>query len=189
MAFFVSQGVRTLLFGQQRQSVERMALEVKDYLPAHLRNKVAAYRAGFLDRKRKEIQRDLSCGKLIGVVSTNALELGIDIGELDVVILDGFPGSVASFWQQAGRAGRGTQPSLVILVLRQNALDQYFAEHPSQLFEANSEQAIIDLGNPYILPYHLRCAAHERRLTIRELSMFGDQVQAAADLLVNKGYL
>ena len=189
MAFFVSQGVRTLLFGQQRQSVERMALEVKDYLPAHLRNKVAAYRAGFLDRKRKEIQRDLSCGKLVGVVSTNALELGIDIGELDVVILDGFPGSVASFWQQAGRAGRGTQPSLVILVLRQNALDQYFAEHPSHLFEANSEQAIIDLGNPYILPDHLRCAAHERRLTIRELSLFGDQAQAAADLLVNKGHL
>lgn len=189
MAFFVSHGVRTLLFGQQRQSVERMALQVQHDLPSHLRKKVAAYRAGFLDRKRKEIQRDLSCGELVGVVSTNALELGIDIGELDVVILDGFPGSVASFWQQAGRAGRGTDPSLVILVLRQNALDQYFAEHPSHLFEANSEQAIIDLGNPYILPDHLRCAAHERRLTIHELSLFSDQAQAAADLLVNTGHL
>ena len=166
MAFFVSHGVRTLLFGQQRQSVERMALQVQDHLPVHLRKKVAAYRAGFLDSKRKEIQRDLSCGELVGVVSTNALELGIDIGELDVVILDGFPGSVASFWQQAGRAGRGTEPSLVILVLRQNALDQYFAAHPSHLFEASSEQAIIDVGNPYILPDHLRCAAHERRLTV-----------------------
>ncbi len=189
MAFFVSQGVRTLLFGQQRQSVERMALQVQDHLPIHLRNKVAAYRAGFLDSKRKEIQRHLSSGKLVGVVSTNALELGIDIGELDVVILDGFPGSVASFWQQAGRAGRGTQPSLVVLVLRQNALDQYFAAHPSHLFEASSEQAIIDLGNPYILPDHLRCAAHERRLTARELSLFGDQAQAVADLLVSKGQL
>ncbi len=189
MAFFVSQGVRTLLFGQQRQSVERMALQVQDHLPIHLRKKVAAYRAGFLDSKRKEIQRHLSSGKLVGVVSTNALELGIDIGELDVVILDGFPGSVASFWQQAGRAGRGTQPSLVVLVLRQNALDQYFAAHPSHLFEASSEQAIIDLGNPYILPDHLRCAAHERRLTARELSLFGDQAQAVADLLVSKGQL
>src|SRR5437588_1304002 len=189
MAFFVSQGIRTLLFGQQRQSVERMALQVQDHLPVHLRNKVAAYRAGFLDSKRKEIQRHLSSGKLIGVVSTNALELGIDIGELDVVILDGFPGSVASFWQQAGRAGRGTQPSLVALVLRQNALDQYFATHPTHLFEASSEQAVVDLGNPYILPDHLRCAAHERRLTARELSLFGDQAQVAADLLFNKGLL
>ncbi len=189
IAFFVSQGVRTLLFGQQRQSVERMALQVQDHLPIPLRNKVAAYRAGFLDSKRKEIQRHLSSGKLIGVVSTNALELGIDIGELDVAILDGFPGSVASFWQQAGRAGRGTQPSLVILVLRQNALDQYFAAHPSHLLEASSEQAVIDLGNPYILPDHLRCAAHERRLTARELSLFGDQAQAVADLLVSKGHL
>lgn len=188
MGFFVSQGVRTLLFGQQRQSVERMALQVQDCLPVLLRNTVAAYRAGFLDSKRKEIQRQLSSGKLVGVVSTNALELGIDIGELDVVILDGFPGSVASFWQQAGRAGRGTQPSLVILVLRQNALDQYFATHPSHLFEASSEQAVIDLGNPYILPDHLRCAAHERRLTVRELSLFGDQAQADANLLVSKGY-
>jgi DEAD/DEAH box helicase domain-containing protein len=189
MAFFVSQGVRTLLFGQQRQSVERMALQVQDRLSIHLRKKVAAYRAGFLDSKRKEIQRRLSSGELVGVVSTNALELGIDIGELDVVILDGFPGSVASFWQQAGRAGRGTQPSLVILVLRQNALDQYFAAHPSHLCEASSEQAVIDLGNPYILPDHLRCAAHERRLTARELSLFGDQAQADADLLASKGYL
>ena len=189
MAFFVSQGVRTLLFGQQRQSAERMALQVQDHLPVRLSNTVAAYRAGFLDSKRKEIQRYLSSGELVGVVSTNALELGIDIGELDVVILDGFPGSVASFWQQAGRAGRGTHPSLVILVLRQNALDQYFAAHPFHLFEASSEQAIIDLGNPYILPDHLRCAAHERRLTVRELSLFGDQAQAAADFLVSKGQL
>src|SRR5205807_2390662 len=106
--------------------------------------KVAAYRAGFLDSKRKEIQRRLSSGELVGVVSTNALELGIDIGELDVVILDGFPGSVASFWQQAGRAGRGTEPSLVILVLRQNALDQYFAAHSSHLLKASSDQAVAE---------------------------------------------
>ena len=189
MAFFVSQGSRTLLFGQQRQSVERMALQVQDHLPAHLRQTVAAYRAGFLDSKRKEIQRGLSSGELVGVVSTNALELGIDIGELDVVILDGFPGSVASFWQQAGRAGRGTRPSLVVLVLRQNALDQYFAAHPSHLFEASSEQAVIDLGNPYILPDHLRCAAQERRLAARDLSLFGEQAQGVADLLVSKGQL
>src|SRR5579885_481370 len=189
MGFFVSQGVRTLLFGQQRQSVERIALQVQDCLPIHLRKTVAAYRAGFLDSKRKAIQRHLSSGELVGVVSTNALELGIDIGELDVVILDGFPGSVASFWQQAGRAGRGTQPSLVVLVLRQNALDQYFAAHPDHLFEASSEQAIIDLGNRFILPDHLRCAAHERRLTARELSLFGEQAQEVADLLVSTGQL
>src|SRR5258708_4131677 len=189
MAFFVSQGVRTLLFGQQRQSVERMALQVQDRLPVRLRHTVAAYRAGFLDSKRKEIQRYLGCGKLVGVVSTNALELGIDIGELDVVILDGFPGSVASFWQQAGRAGRGTQPSLVALVLRQNALDKYFAANPTHLFDASSEQAIIDLGNPYILPDHLRCAAQEQQLTVHELSLFGDQARTTADLLANQGYL
>lgn len=189
MAFFISQGVRTLLFGQQRQSVERMALQVQDHVPISLKKKVAAYRAGFLDSKRKEIQRQLSNGELLGVVSTNALELGINIGELDVVILDGFPGSVASFWQQAGRAGRGTQPSLVILVLRQNALDQYFATHPSHLFEASSEQAVVDLSNPYVLPNHLRCAAHEHRLTTHDLSLFSAQARRVADLLVDKGQL
>ncbi|HET8910174.1 MAG TPA: Zn-binding domain-containing protein, partial [Ktedonobacteraceae bacterium] len=187
MAFFVSLGSRTLLFGQQRQSVERMALQVQENLPVHQRKKIAAYRAGFLDSKRKEIQRRLGGGELMGVVSTNALELGIDIGELDVVILDGFPGSMASFWQQAGRAGRGAQPSLVILVLRQNALDQYFAENPSHLFGASSEQAVIDLGNPYILPDHLRCAVLERRLSTRDLPLFGDQAQGVADLLVSQG--
>lgn len=189
MAFFVSQGIRTLLFGQQRQSVERMALRVQDLLPLRQRQVVAAYRAGFLDTTRKEIQHDLSSGRLLGVVSTNALELGIDIGDLDVVILDGFPGSMASFWQQAGRAGRGQHPSLAILVLRQNALDQYYAEHPDHLLAASSEHAVIDLGNPYILPDQLRCAAHERRLSTRDLAVFGETAQSEADRLVSQGYL
>ena len=137
MAFFLQQGVRTILFGQARQSVERMVRQVREQLPASLQQSVMAYRAGYMHAERKEIQQRLAAGTLLGVVSTNALELGIDIGHLDVSILDGYPGSVASFWQQAGRAGRRERSALTILVLRQDALDQYFALHPEKLLEGD----------------------------------------------------
>src|SRR5262249_52301373 len=115
-ARMVEAGARTILFGQARQSVERMLREVRGRLPESLRGRVAAYRAGYLAEDRWALEQRLMSGDLLGVVTTNALELGIDIGGLDISIIDGFPGSVASFWQQAGRAGRGERAGLTVLV-------------------------------------------------------------------------
>lgn len=184
MAFFLQQGVRTILFGQARQSVERMVRQVREGLSASLQDKVMAYRAGYMPAERKEIQRRLAAGTLLGVVSTNALELGIDIGHLDVSILDGYPGSVASFWQQAGRAGRRERSALTLLVLRQDALDQYFALYPEKLLERPAEAALVNISNPYILPRHLLCAIYEEPLARDKLSLFGPHAEAAAQALV-----
>ncbi len=188
MAFFVNHGVRTLLFGQQRQSVERMAKMVQLQLPEQAKTKVMAYRSGYLPEQRKAIQDDLVSGKLLGGVSTNALELGINIGHLKVAILDGFPGSVSSLWQQAGRAGRGTQSALVVLVLRENALDQYFAAYPDRLFEARAERALLNTQNPYILRSHIHCAAKEFPLTRRDIDEFGQEAMHHVEELVRDGH-
>jgi DEAD/DEAH box helicase domain-containing protein len=185
MAFFLKLRVRTILFGQARQSVERMVRQVRELLPASLQDKVMAYRAGYMPAERKEIQRRLAAGTLLGVVSTNALELGIDIGHLDVSILDGYPGSVASFWQQAGRAGRRERSALTLLVLRQDALDQYFALHPEKLLERPAEAALVNISNPYILPRHLLCAIYEEPLERSQLAdLFGPHAEAAVQGLV-----
>ena len=187
MAFFLSHGLRTILFGQARQSVERMLREVRGRVPAGLIDRVASYRAGYMAHERHAIHRRLAAGDLLGVVTTNALELGIDIGSLDVSILDGFPGSVASFWQQAGRAGRGQADALTVLVLRQDALDQYFAAHPEHLFARPVEHALVNPSNPTILPAHLLCAAYEKPLTPGECDLFGPAAQTVATTLVEQG--
>jgi len=122
---------------------------------------VTAYRAGYLPQERRDIENRLKNKKLIGVVSTNALELGIDIGSLDSVIISGYPGTVISTWQQAGRAGRSNSESLVTLVAYQNPLDQYFMKHPIDFFGRPHEQTIIDLHNQYITLGHIMCAASE----------------------------
>jgi DEAD/DEAH box helicase domain-containing protein len=126
---------------------------------------VTAYRAGYLPQERREIENRLKNKNLIGVVSTNALELGIDIGSLDSVIISGYPGTVISTWQQAGRAGRSKTDSLVTLVAFQNPLDQYFMKNPKDFFGRPNEQAIIDLHNRYISLGHIMCAACELPIT------------------------
>lgn len=187
MAFFLLRGVRTILFGQARQSVERMLRVVRSHLPASYHHLVEAYRAGYMVEERHVMQQKLAAGALLGVVSTNALELGIDIGHLDVSILDGFPGSIASFWQQAGRAGRRERSALTIFVLREDALDQYFALHPEKLIDRPAERALVNESNPYILPRHLLCAAYEFSLAPGELSLFGQEAQTSMDHLVEEG--
>ena len=186
MAFFVARGVRTIVFGQARQSVERMVRMVRERLPESLQYKVVAYRAGYLHAERLAMQRRLMTGEPLGVVATNALELGVDIGHLDVSILDGYPGSVASFWQQAGRAGRRERSALSILVLRQDALDQYFALHPEKLLEKPAERALVNSGNPYILPSHLLCAAFEEPLAREEVEFFSPNAPGAIAELVEQ---
>jgi DEAD/DEAH box helicase domain-containing protein len=139
-------------------------------------SRIAAYRAGYTPEQRRQIEADLWSGKLIGVTATNALELGIDVGGLDASVLVGYPGTVASLWQQAGRAGRGSNPSLAVLVGLDNPLDQYFMRHPADLFGRPHEHALIDPDNVYVLARHLPCAAAEIPLTnIAGLGRFDDE--------------
>ena len=127
-------------------------------------SRIAAYRAGYTPEQRRQIERDLFSGKLLGVTATTALELGIDVGGLDAAVLLGYPGTIASLWQQAGRAGRGDSPSLAVLIALSNPLDQYYMRHPADLFGRPHEHALIDPDNVTILLRHLPCAAHEAPL-------------------------
>jgi DEAD/DEAH box helicase domain-containing protein len=143
---------------------------------ADLASRIAAYRAGYTPEQRRKIEWDLFHGRLLGVTSTSALELGIDVGGLDAVVLVGYPGTVASLWQQAGRAGRGASPSLAVLIALDNPLDQYFMRHPQELFGRPHEHALIDPDNVYVLARHLPCAAHEVPLTnIASVGHFDDE--------------
>ena len=126
-----------------------------------LAESISAYRAGYLPEERRVIEHQLKEGTMKGVVSTNALELGIDIGSLDAVIIAGYPGTMMSTRQQAGRAGRKGGESLAVLVAMANPLDQYFMHHPHHFFSRSHEHAIIDTENPYIVSGHLLCAASE----------------------------
>lgn len=156
--------LQTLCFTTSRQMAELVTRWTREelYRKSPLLSKtVASYRAGYLPRERREIEDKLKTKKLIGVVSTNALELGINIGTLDSVLMSGYPGSIISTWQQAGRAGRNSRESLVALIAFQNPLDQYFMKHPIDFFERIHEQAIVDLHNPYITLGHIMCASSE----------------------------
>jgi len=129
---------------------------------------VAAYRAGYLPEERRELERKLKEKELRALFSTNALELGIDIGSLDAVVIAGYPGTMISTWQQAGRAGRGEEDALVVLVTYSNPLDQYFAQHPERFFASPLESALLNPENPYVLKGHLICTSAELPLESRE---------------------
>ncbi|MCL0078685.1 DEAD/DEAH box helicase [Dehalococcoidia bacterium] len=173
----VSAGIRSLAFARTRKLVELIYMYVRDQLAARapeLAGRIRPYRAGYLAEARREIERELFKGKLLGVVATTALELGVDIGRLDATILTGYPGSIAGTWQQAGRSGRGRQRSLSILIGSENPLDQYFMRHPEALFGKGFEHALIAPANPHILNPHLVCAAWESPLSQRDQRYFGD---------------
>ncbi len=181
----ITRNLQTLCFTTSRQMAELITRWTREDLKRRspkLANSVTAYRAGYLPQERREIENRLKTKNLIGVVSTNALELGIDIGSLDSVIISGYPGTVISTWQQAGRAGRTNSESLVIFVAFQNPLDQYFMKHPNAFFGRPHEQAIIDLHNRYISLGHIMCAASELPLTETDkkyfLELFEESIQA-----------
>ncbi len=160
-------GIQTLCFTVSRKMAELINKWAGDALKGSgLEKRITSYRAGYLPPERRKIEQDIRSGRLLGIISTNALELGIDIGSLDAVLISGFPGTIISTRQQAGRAGRGTGESLVILVAFQNPLDQYLMKHPSYLLEGAAENAVVDLTNPYINSGQLMCASAE--LPIRE---------------------
>ena len=171
----ILKNLQTLCFTTSRQMAELITRWTKEELRQRspkLQNSITAYRAGYLPQERRQIENRLKNKDLIGVVSTNALELGIDIGSLDSVIISGYPGTVISTWQQAGRAGRTKAESLVTLVAFQNPLDQYFMKHPDDFFGRPHEQAIIDLHNQYISLGHIMCAASELPITDNDRKFF-----------------
>jgi DEAD/DEAH box helicase domain-containing protein len=160
-AELVAAGHRTLTFCASRKATEIVAADIARRLPAGLSGTVRPYRGGYLTGERREIERELFEGSLRGVVATTALELGVDVGDLDACVLNGFPGTIASMWQQAGRAGRQAQTSIAVLVAAQDQLDQWLMAHPTEVFTRPPEPAVVNPANPYVLLPHLACAAYE----------------------------
>ena len=192
VADLVSEGVPTLAFVRSRHGAEILALQAKaalsDVDPA-LAERVAPYRGGYLPEDRREIERQLRAGDLLGVAATNALELGIDIAGLDAVVMAGYPGTRSSLWQQIGRAGRGSTGGLGVLVARDDPLDTYLVTHPEVLLDAPVEATVFDSGNPYVVAPHLCAAAQELPLTDDDLAMFDGDSPALVASLVEAGYL
>ena len=189
MTELVKNRVQTIAFLRTRLSAEIMFRYVQEDLQRFgpkLAKSVHAYRGGYLPEERREIEQRLASGDLLGVASTNALELGIDIGGLDACLIVGYPGTVASLWQQAGRAGRGMDESLVILVAQNNPIDQYLVNNPDYIFGQPHENAVIDPDNPHISIGHLRAALYELPLKDHELGLFGDYTQAMLDILADQ---
>ncbi|KUI36892.1 DEAD/DEAH box helicase [Mycobacterium sp. GA-2829] len=190
MADLIAEGARTLTFVRSRRGAELTALgaraRLEDVAP-ELVEQVASYRAGYLAEDRRELERALADGRLRGLATTNALELGVDIAGLDAVVLAGFPGTVTSFWQQAGRSGRRGQGALIVLVARDDPLDTYLVHHPHALLDRPIERVVIDPSNPYVLGPQLLCAATELPLTDAEVRMW--DAEAVADSLVDDGLL
>jgi DEAD/DEAH box helicase domain-containing protein len=190
MADLIAEGAQTLTFVRSRRAAELTALGAAarlDDIAPELSGTVASYRAGYLAEDRTALERDLAEGRLRGLATTNALELGVDIAGLDAVVLAGFPGTVASFWQQAGRSGRRGQGALVVLIARDDPLDTYLVHHPAALLDKPVERVVIDPANPYILGPQLLCAATELPLDAGEIRDL-----AAADVaegLVDDGLL
>jgi DEAD/DEAH box helicase domain-containing protein len=171
---------RAIAFCRSRKGTELVAADVQRRLPDALKRTVRPYRGGYLTDERREIEVQLFTGRLRGVVTTSALELGIDIGSLDACVLDGFPGTIASMWQQAGRAGRARQRSLAVLVAGHDQLDQWLMAHPSEVFTRTPEPAVINPSNPSVLLPHLACAAYELPLTHDDQRWWGDVDGAGA---------
>ncbi|MCP9275655.1 DEAD/DEAH box helicase [Mycolicibacterium arenosum] len=190
MADLVAEGARTLTFVRSRRGAELTALgaraRLEDTAP-DLVELVASYRAGYLAEDRRDLEAALADGRLRGLSTTNALELGVDIAGLDAVVLAGFPGTVASFWQQAGRAGRRGQSALIVMIARDDPLDTYLVNHPAALLGKPLERVVIDPTNPHVLGPQLLCAAAELPLTDAEVR--GWNAEAVAESLVDDGLL
>ena len=190
MTSLVKSQVQTIAFVRTRLMAELILRSTREYLGAispRLARSVEAYRGGYLPEERREIERKLASGELLGVASTNALELGIDIGSLDAAILVGYPGTIASTWQQAGRAGRKGSESVVFLIGDNSPIDQYLMAHNDYLFAQSPEQAVIDANNPHIAIGHIKSAAFELALSDSEASTFGPYAAPMLELLEEDG--
>jgi DEAD/DEAH box helicase domain-containing protein len=184
----IAAGARTICFMKSRKGVELILRHAVDRLEPELAERVAPYRAGYTPAQRQEIQRRLTSGELLGVVATDALELGIDIGELDAAICVTFPGTVASLKQMWGRAGRRGQ-GLAVYIAGEDALDQFFCRHPDEFLRRPVEAAILDPDSPEIYAEHLLCAAHEAPLSDADEPYLGSHWRAYAQELERAGFL
>ena len=175
---------RTIVFCRSRKGTELVAADIARRLPDESSGRVRAYRSGYLAQERRTIEHELFEGELTGVVATSALELGVDIGGLDACVLNGFPGTVASMWQQIGRAGRGQDRSVSILVAGDDQLDQWIMRHPAELLARPPERAVINPDNPFVLGPHLQCAAFEKPLAPDDDEFWGEALDDGVRELV-----
>jgi len=192
LADLVLEGVRTVAFIRSRRGAEAVGLLARQTvaeIEPGLARRIAAYRAGYLPEERRELERALHAGELLGVASTNALELGIDVAGLDAVLLAGYPGTRASMWQQAGRAGRAGQGALAVLVASDDPLDTYLVHHPDALFGRPVEATVLDPDNPYVLASHLCAGAAELPLTDADVAAYGPVAEPLVADLVRRGLL
>jgi DEAD/DEAH box helicase domain-containing protein len=189
LAELVRRRAQSIVFGKARIVVELIYKYVREQLAGEgdLASRIKPYRGGYLANERRQIEQELFSGKLLAVASTNALELGIDVGALDAAVLVGFPSTICSTWQQAGRAGRTSQDSLVVLVGYNEPIDQYLMRHPEYLFGAPHEHAVIDPSNPLILASQVACACFEKPLTADDRRYFGPLAEKVADVLAEDG--
>ena len=188
----VSSNIRTITFARTRKVAELLYVYARDRLEERrpgLGGQIRPYRASYLPEDRRRIERDLSQGQLMGVATTNALELGIDVGRLDATVITGYPGSISSTLQQAGRSGRREEESLAILVAHNNPLDQYLMHHPEALFGRPTENALISPENPHIFQPHLLCAAYECPMTSQDAEFFGPSMSQHLERLEERGLL
>jgi DEAD/DEAH box helicase domain-containing protein len=185
---FIERGIQTIIFGTSRLNVEVLTKYLKDRVQGEKGNRdiVRGYRGGYLPNVRREIEKGLKSGHVLGVVTTNALELGIDIGRLDVCVIAGYPGTIASTWQQAGRAGRRSGLSLAVLIGRSLPLDQFVMENPDYFFGKSPEHGLINPDNLLILLSHIKCAAFELPFKDGE-SFGGENLREILEYLEEKG--
>jgi len=184
----LARGLRTIVYSQSRKMTELIALWAAERA-GPMAQRISAYRSGFLPEERRDIEARMARGDLLAVITTSALELGIDIGGLDLCILAGYPGTVMSTWQRGGRVGRALQDSAVILVAGEDALDQYFMRHPQDFFDRPPENAVINPDNPVILARHLECAAAEYALWPGEPYLASQTARAQTERLLSQGKL
>ncbi len=185
----VTRGVRNITFAKARKSAELILRYARDEFQInapHLLPRITAYRGGYTKEERRDIERGLFEGRLIGVTATNALELGVDVGGLDATVIMGYPGSIASTWQQAGRAGRRGAQALSVLIAMDNPLDQFLMRHPEYFFGKAHEKGVVDPNNRRILEQHLLCAAYERPLSKGDMLRFGKNAEAATRNLLEQ---
>jgi DEAD/DEAH box helicase domain-containing protein len=180
----VRSGLRTLVFCRSRRSTELIAEQLRRTLPSELADGVRAYRAGYLAEERRQVEAQLADGSLSVVVATSALELGVDIGGLDAVVLSGYPGTAASFHQQVGRSGREHQPSVAVLVAGQDQLDQWIVRHPETLFGRPRERTVVNITNPEIMVPQIGCAAAEAPIEPADRDLWGPELDDAVSELV-----
>jgi len=189
LADLVSADVQTLAFVRSRRAAEAVAAEAVAGVDPKLRDRVAAYRGGFLPEERRALEHELRQRTLLGVATTSALELGVDLPGVDAVLVAGWPGTHSSLRQQAGRAGRAGQESVAVFVARDEPLDSYFLAHPDALWDSRVETTVVDPNNPYVLAGHLMAAAAELPLTDADLPLFGPGTADLLDRLSGQGKL